>query len=131
MPVTRLSPLDASFLAVETPTAHMHVGWGAVLESPHDRAGPSSGERQRPCAAPAPPPGRAAPSFGELQKHVAARLCRAPRCRQVLRSAPLGIGGPVWVDDESFEIARHVIRARSRRLPDVVAWFMSKRLSRE
>jgi WS/DGAT/MGAT family acyltransferase len=37
----------------------------------------------------------------------------------------------VWVDDERFEIARHVIRARSRRLPDVVAQFMSKRLSRE
>jgi WS/DGAT/MGAT family acyltransferase len=110
MPVTRLSPLDASFLAVETPTAHMHVGWVAVLEPPDDRA---------------------APTFGELQAHIAARLCRAPRCRQMLRSAPLGIGGPVWVDDESFEIARHVVRARSRRLPDVVAHFMSKRLSRE
>ncbi|MGH2963942.1 MAG: wax ester/triacylglycerol synthase family O-acyltransferase [Solirubrobacterales bacterium] len=110
MPVTRLSPLDASFLAVETPTAHMHVGWVAVLEAPADRP---------------------TPTFGELQDHVAARLCRAPRCRQVLRSAPLGIGGPVWVDDQSFEIARHVVRARSRRLSDAVAWFMSKRLSRE
>ncbi len=110
MSITRLSPLDASFLAVETPTAHMHVGWVAVLDPPADRA---------------------TPSFGELQEHVAARLCRAPRCRQVLRNAPLGIGGPVWVDDENFEIARHVVRARSRRLPDVVAWFMSKRLSRE
>jgi WS/DGAT/MGAT family acyltransferase len=110
MPVTRLSPLDASFLAVETPTAHMHVGWVALLEAPVDRP---------------------VPTFGELQRHIAARLCRAPRCRQVLRSAPLGIGGPVWVDDESFEIARHVVRARSRRLEDVVAHFMSKRLSRE
>ena len=28
---TRLSGLDASFLAVETPAAHMHVGWVAVF----------------------------------------------------------------------------------------------------
>ena len=34
MTVTRLSPLDASFLAVETPTAHMHVGWAAIFEPP-------------------------------------------------------------------------------------------------
>ena len=30
----RLSPLDDSFLAVESPTAHMHVGWAAVFEPP-------------------------------------------------------------------------------------------------
>ena len=37
---SRLSALDASFLAVETPTAHMHVGWAATLVS--SRAGPTS-----------------------------------------------------------------------------------------
>ena len=30
----RLSALDTSFLRVETPTAHMHVGWLAMLELP-------------------------------------------------------------------------------------------------
>ena len=30
----RLSPVDASFLRVETPTAHMHVGWLSLLELP-------------------------------------------------------------------------------------------------
>ena len=30
----RLSPLDAAFLSVESPTAHMHVGWAAVFTSP-------------------------------------------------------------------------------------------------
>ena len=34
MSTARLSALDASFLAVETPTAHMHVGWAAVFEAP-------------------------------------------------------------------------------------------------
>ena len=27
----RLSPLDAAFLEVESPTAHMHVGWVAIF----------------------------------------------------------------------------------------------------
>lgn len=32
--VQRLSALDGSFLRVETPSAHMHVGWLATLELP-------------------------------------------------------------------------------------------------
>ena len=110
MPVTRLSALDASFLAVETPTAHMHVGWVAVLEPPPD--GP-------------PPP------FAELRDHIGSRLRRAPRFRQVLRPTPLGLGAPVWVDDGRFDVVRHVVRGRSRRLGDVVARFMSKPLPRD
>ena len=51
MATTRLSPLDASFLAVESPTAHMHVGWACAFR---------------------PPEGRAQPSFDELFEHVAA-----------------------------------------------------------
>jgi diacylglycerol O-acyltransferase len=110
MPVTHLSSLDASFLAVETPTAHMHIGWVAVFEPRVDL----------------PPP-----SFGELRDHIAARLPRAPRYRQLLRPPPLGFGAPVWVDDERFDVVRHVIRARSTRLGDAVAWFMSRRLRRD
>ena len=32
----RLSALDASFLAVEGPTAPMHVGWVALFDPPQD-----------------------------------------------------------------------------------------------
>ena len=53
MTVTRLSPLDASFLAVETPTAHMHVGWAAVFEPPADGVRPSFEELREHIAAPA------------------------------------------------------------------------------
>ena len=49
----RLSALDASFLAVETPTAHMHVGWVAVFTAAAD--------------------GRL-PSFPEIRDHIARRL---------------------------------------------------------
>src|SRR6476660_3335136 len=109
MPVTHLSPLDASFLAVETPTAHMHVGWAAIFE---------------------PPDGGLRPSFEELRRHIACRLPRAPRYRQMLRSVPFGINAPVWVDDPDFDVSRHVVRTASGSLTDVVEESMSKALPR-
>jgi diacylglycerol O-acyltransferase / wax synthase len=109
MHVKRLSPLDASFLAVETPTAHMHVGWAAIFEPPSDG-------------------GR--PSFEELRQHIASRLQRAPRYRQVLRHVPFGVNAPVWVDDLDFDVSRHVVATESDRLTDVVEESMSKPLAR-
>ena len=53
MTATRLSPLDASFLAVETPTAHMHVGWAAIFEPPADGARPSFEQLREHIVAPA------------------------------------------------------------------------------
>ena len=92
---TRLSSLDASFLSVETATAHMHVGWVAVF---------------------APPPEGA--TFAQLRDHIASRLSRAPRYRQKLASVPFGLHGPVWVDDERFDVDRHVFHATA---PDLGA----------
>jgi diacylglycerol O-acyltransferase / wax synthase len=109
MPVKRLSPLDASFLAVETPSAHMHVGWAAIFEPPE------VGHR---------------PSFEELREHIARRLPRAPRYRQRLRSIPFGINAPVWVDDAGFDVSRHVVRRESGRLTHVVEESMSEPLPR-
>ena len=86
----RLSGLDASFLAVETPTAHMHVGWVAVFSAP------ASGRL---------------PDFAELREHIERRLVRAPRYRQKLAPVPLGLNAPEWVDDEAFAIDRHLFRA--------------------
>jgi diacylglycerol O-acyltransferase len=83
----RLSALDASFLAVETPTAHMHVGWVALFSPDAD--------------------GRL-PSFAELRDHIQLRVDRAPRYRQKLASVPLGLYAPEWIDDPAFSIDRHV-----------------------
>ncbi len=83
----RLSALDASFLAVETPTAHMHVGWVALFSPDAD--------------------GRL-PSFAELLDHIRRRVDRAPRYRQKLASVPLGLYAPEWIDDPAFSIDRHV-----------------------
>jgi WS/DGAT/MGAT family acyltransferase len=110
MSVTRLSPLDASFLAVETPTAHMHVGWAAIFEPPAD------GVR---------------PSFAELREHISCRLLRAPRYRQTLRTVPFGINAPVWVDDLDFDISRHLVNTKLGQIADVIDECMSQPLPRD
>jgi WS/DGAT/MGAT family acyltransferase len=84
----RLSPLDASFLHVESPSAHMHVAWKARFAADPDKP-PITIERVRAL--------------------VASRLEHVPRLRQRLAFPPGGFGPPVWVDDASFEIERHVL----------------------
>src|ERR687897_157354 len=59
--VDRLSPLDASFLNLETPSAHMHVGWLSLLELPD---------------------GCDSLDVDSVRERVAARLHLAPRFRQ-------------------------------------------------
>lgn len=88
MPRSRLTPLDSSFLRVESPTAHMHVGWKGVFRPRAD--------------------GRPV-TIGELRQSVSGRLRHAPRFRQRLAFPPAGLGEPVWVDDESFAVERHVV----------------------
>jgi len=105
----RLSALDASFLAVETPTAHMHVGWVAVFAAPPDGC---------------------VPGFSELRAHIARRLAYAPRYRQKLASVPLGLHTPEWTDDQAFSVDRHVYRAPGP-LSDLVDEVMSIPLRRD
>jgi diacylglycerol O-acyltransferase / wax synthase len=104
---SRLTSLDASFLEVESPTAHMHVGWAAVFKRPA---------------------GRAAPGFEELRDHIHGRLRRAPRYRQRLAAVPFGLNDPVWVDDTEFDVKRHVRRASATRWSDAVDAVMSSPL---
>jgi diacylglycerol O-acyltransferase len=101
---TRLSALDASFLAVESPTAHMHVGWAATFKPPTDRP---------------------APTFAELRDHIGSRLCRGPRFRQKIALVPLGLSAPIWVDDEDFDIDNHVLPAGSSAFSEIVDESMS------
>ena len=83
----RLSALDAAFLDIEAPTAPMHVGSVSLFQG-------------------APPRPR------ELAALIASRLERVPRYAQRLAPVPLGLGRPVWVDDEAFDLMRHVLQAR-------------------
>jgi diacylglycerol O-acyltransferase len=85
--MTRLSALDASFLAVESPRSPMHVGWVAEFDPPEH--GPR-------------------PGHDELLELLAARMEQAPRWRQRLLGVPFGLHEPVWVDDETFDADDHV-----------------------
>ena len=110
MAPNRLSALDASFLDVETASAHMHVGWAAAFDPPED--GP-------------------APSFEQLRDHIGRRLHRAPRYRKRLAGLPLGVARPVWVDDDSFDVTRHVRPAGRANLAELAGSVLSTPLSRE
>jgi diacylglycerol O-acyltransferase len=100
----RLRPLDGSFLRVETPNAHMHVGWCALFESHPDR------DR---------------PDLHSLRESILGRLHLAPRFRQRLAFPPPGFGEPFWVDDTSFDISRHVLPLSEHDEPLSLASFSS------
>ncbi|HEY1277940.1 MAG TPA: wax ester/triacylglycerol synthase family O-acyltransferase [Thermoleophilaceae bacterium] len=109
MALDRLTALDASFLHVETTSAHMHVGWAALFEPPEDLP---------------------RPSFEQLRDHIASRLSRAPRYRQRLAPVPLGVARPVWVDDERFDVDRHLKRSSAGSLAELAGVVMSTPLAR-
>lgn len=83
----RLSTLDGSFLRLESADAHMHVGWSAVFSVPE---------------------GHPRPTIEALRDRVAQRLPALDWCRWRLQRAPLGLSEPRWVNDERFELDRHV-----------------------
>jgi WS/DGAT/MGAT family acyltransferase len=106
----RLSPLDAAFLEVESPTAHMHVGWVALFRPRDDRP---------------------TPSFMELRRRIAGRVPFAARYRQKLAWVPLGLHDPEWVDDPSFDIRNHVRHSAARDIGRLVEHVYSTPLERD
>src|SRR4051794_33566364 len=83
MHMDRLSAVDASFLAQEGRSSHMHVGAVLLFEGPP-------------------------PQHEELIAHVQARLHLVPRYRQKLVFPRLEMGRPLWVDDPRLNIEYHV-----------------------
>jgi diacylglycerol O-acyltransferase len=79
----RLSALDYSFLALDSPAAPLHVGWTMRFDG-------------------------APPSLAALRRHLDARLGFVPRFRRCVSIPALGLGDPRWVDDPGFDIAHHV-----------------------
>ena len=78
-----MSPMDASFLHIETPMNPMHIGGVSIFEGP-------------------------APPFERLEEMVEGKLDLVPRYRQRVRFVPLGLGRPVWVDDPHFNLSYHL-----------------------
>ena len=88
---TRLSGLDATFLYLETPTNHMHVGGVLVL----DPSTTASGKLTREDMA----------AFIEPRLHLAAPF------RRRLAWVPFNLDHPVWIEDPDFDLDLHVRRA--------------------
>jgi diacylglycerol O-acyltransferase / wax synthase len=112
----KLTPLDASFLHLETPRTHMHIGGVAMFE-------PS-------------PLGTGRALYDGLAKAIAPRLDLMPRYRQKLAFVPLSLDTPVWVDDPDFDMSNHLLRAAlpkpggDRELRDLIGRVFSRPLDR-
>jgi diacylglycerol O-acyltransferase len=89
-PPERLSALDTGFLRLETTETPMHIGGVFVLDGSALRDGDG---RIR---------------LDDVRRHVEARVRRLPRFGRRISEVPLGLGRPLWVDDERFDISRHV-----------------------
>jgi diacylglycerol O-acyltransferase / wax synthase len=83
MGVDRMSPQDASFLHMEDDVSHMHIASVGIFEGPE-------------------------PSFADIVSMIDSKLDLVPRYRRVVRTVPLELGRPVWVDDPHFNIEYHL-----------------------
>lgn len=113
----RLSALDATFLDVENETAPMHVGAALIFD-----AQPLTVEH-------------GGLDIERITKYTLAALDSIPRYRQRLAWVP-GLGHPVWVDDDRFNINYHLRHTRlplpgdERVLKRLVGRLFSQRLDR-
>jgi diacylglycerol O-acyltransferase / wax synthase len=111
----KLSSMDASFLYLETPEMPMHVGSMAIFRLPDGYKGDF---------------------FEEFKAMISSRLHIAPILKARLEKAPFDIDHPSWVEDDQFDIDRHIFRAslpapRDRAtLERIVGWMHAKLLNR-
>jgi diacylglycerol O-acyltransferase / wax synthase len=111
----KLSSLDASFLYLETPEMPMHVGSMAIFRLPDDYQGDF---------------------FEDFKSMIASRLHIAPILKSRLQKAPLDIDHPSWVEDDQFDIDRHIFRGSlpaphdRATLQRIVGWIHAKLLNR-
>ena len=111
----KLSSMDASFLYLETPETPMHVGSMAIFK---------------------PKEGYEGNFFEDFKKMIEGRLHLAPILKSRLEKAPVDIDHPSWVEDEQFDINRHIFRAslpapgNRHILEQTVGWIHAKLLNR-
>jgi hypothetical protein len=114
--IDRLSLEDERILALERGTVAGHVCKVLIVD---------------------PEPDGTPLSLDRLRDGIARRLDAAPRCTQRIHILPRGLGRPVWVSDEDFDITRHVRSPIATALPldtttlrRLVARLMTERLDR-
>jgi diacylglycerol O-acyltransferase / wax synthase len=110
----QLTMLDAGFLQAEDSDRHVSLAIGAIAVL----AGPM-------------------PDFDSLAIGLAERMLTVPRFSQVLRTQPLDLGAPRWVDDTDVDISHHIRHAAVPRPGNDSALFrwvaevMERRLDRD
>ena len=113
----RLTALDASFLDIEDPGTHMHVGAVLLLDAAPVRD--ADGHLDA----------------GRITQMVGARIHDFPRYRQRLETIPVE-GHPAWVDDADFNLDYHVRHTALpapgdiRQLKRLAGRIMSQKLDR-
>jgi diacylglycerol O-acyltransferase / wax synthase len=85
----RLTGLDASFLYLETSSQPMHVCSIVELDTSTMPGGYT---------------------FDGLRDALSLRIKAMPEFREKLANSPLNLDHPVWVDDETFDVDRHLHR---------------------
>ena len=109
----RLTPLEVSMLVLDTAHTPAHIGTVDIFD-----AGPDGWDYER------------------LLGLIRERISYVPRYRQRVRGVPARLAGPVWVDDESFDLTYHVRRSALPRpgtmeqLREFVGRVISRRLDR-
>ncbi|MFL6044090.1 MAG: WS/DGAT/MGAT family O-acyltransferase [Propionibacteriaceae bacterium] len=109
----RLTPLEVSLLALDTAHTPGHVGTVDIFD-----AGPDGFDYER------------------LIALIRERIAFVPRYRQRVRDIPARLAGPVWADDENFDLTFHVRRSALPRpgslaqLREFVGRVLARRLDR-
>jgi len=109
----RLSPLDVSFLYMESATTAMHVGGVAVFQPPEGGF-----------------------DYDRLVELISSRISLVPRYRQKVKWVPGRLANPVWVDDNEFDVTYHVRRSAlpkpgtDAQLRELVGRLQSRQLDR-
>jgi diacylglycerol O-acyltransferase len=109
----RLTPLEVSLLALDTAHTPGHVGTVDIFDT-----GPEDFD------------------YEGLIALIRERIAFVPRYRQRARDIPARLAGPVWVDDEDFDLTYHVRRSALPRpgnlsqLWEFVGRVLARRLDR-
>ena len=109
-----LDPLDSAFILLENPGTSMNIG--AVIELEPREEDP-------------------AVRFEEIKSVIAARVHEIPVLTQRVVRAPFDMTWPILVEDDHFDLDRHVLRValpepgNARQLDELVSDFLSRSLS--
>jgi WS/DGAT/MGAT family acyltransferase len=113
--IRKLSVVDSAFLFAETAECPMHVGSLTIVKLPDGYDGDF---------------------YEDFKARIASRLDLAKSLRWKLASTPFDIDRPSWVEDEQFDLDRHVLRGALPEPHDrvvaerIAGWLHAKTLNR-